>query len=137
MYYILEQISTKHRPHEGRPFWAVAKNTSHALAALEMQLKNEYESSHGSVLPAPAAQMGQIAKDKLLSDLKNAKGSTLITQSMSSGWGGDGRNQNITDWTAKRFGANPPPATVQLRENLVDSMLAASGCPPGLVRKSR
>ena len=126
----------KNQPHRGRPFWVVAKDTAEAYANIEEQIKEEYGSSFGHVLPAPLTGIGDKNTKRITSDLKDAKGATLLVQSMAQGWG-EGRNAGQSDWQSRRFGADPPQATATLREQLINSMLACAGVPPGLYGQAK
>ena len=125
----------KNQPHRGRPFWVVAQESATAYANIENQIKEEYGSAFGHVLPAPLTQLGDKNQKKMTGDLKTAKGSTLLVQTQAGGWS-TGERMN-TDWQAKRFGANPPQATATLREQLINSMLACAGVPPGLYGQAK
>ena len=126
----------KNQPHRGRPFWVVASETATAYANIEQQIREEYGSAFGHVLPAPLTQLGEKNEKKMTGDLKTAKGSTLLVQTQAQGWG-EGRNQGASDWASKRFGADPPQATATLREQLINSMLACAGVPPGLYGQAK
>ena len=126
----------KNQPHRGRPFWVVASETATAYANIENQIKEEYGSAFGHVLPAPLTQLGEKNEKKMTGDLKTAKGSTLLVQTQAQGWG-EGRQSGIRDWESQRFGADPPQATATLREQLINSMLACAGIPPGLYGQAK
>ena len=125
----------KNQPHRGRPFFVVARESADAYAAIENQIKEEYGSAFGHVLPAPLTQLGKENQKKMTNDLKNAKGSTLLVQTQAGGWSSGERM--ATDWQSKRFGADPPQATATLREQLINSMLACAGVPPGLYGQAK
>ena len=99
--------------------------SSEAAAALA----DEASGPRGSLLPLPLPGDDPTVQS-LQADLKRLRGqlATVETQSsMAPGatGGGDG-------WTAKRIGANPPSALVQLHEIATREVLAACGVPPVL-----
>ena len=128
--------TSANQPHKGRPFWVVASETATAYANIESQVKEEYGSSFGYVIPSPLTQLGKENEKKMKNDLATAKGASLLVQTQATGWG-EGRNQGQSDWQSKRFGADPPQATPILREQLINSMLACAGIPPGLYGQAK
>ena len=51
---------------------------------------------------------------------------------MSTGWSGRDRSTAPADWTAKRLGAQPPVALVDLASQATREVLAACGVSPAL-----
>jgi len=111
--------------------------TGDARANLERVLGQEAGGAVAHVLPVPA-DGGDGGEDDPLRDLKadiaKAKGSTVLTETTSAGWGeGPGAAPKV-DWMPRRIGANPPQALGELREDAWSAVLAACGIPPSLFR---
>ena len=56
----------------------------------------------------------------------------MLLKTTVGGFGQGGANTPRTDWLSSRLGSNPPPALINLRENLSASVLNACGVPTAL-----
>ena len=107
-------------PWQGRPPMATASDTGNLAANLDLRLGQEAGGPVGSLAYMPSGNHSELA-----ADLKSAEGSlTLATLPR--------------DWTSApggkpRFGADPPPALVELRSDVQASVYAACGVPGPLL----
>lgn len=96
---------------------------------IEQRLKEEYSGPVGAVIPVPDAVENVQA---LATDIRNLKGRIALVETTTGGWGDGPREGSQRDFVAERIGADPPTGTVQLRQDVSDSILAACGIPPSL-----
>ena len=130
-----------------RPFAGVgptswASTTSRLLAETEKSLRDESAGPLAQLLPVPRfdatdpdADPDEDASDPLAglrSDIKKARGRSLVLETTSAGWGEGRASAPTSDWQSKRLGPTPPEAMVQLRRQAFDAVLASCGVPPSL-----
>ena len=123
-----------------RPWYGIgplgwARDTSALAANLEARLAQEASGPVGHLLPVPADGGDGGDDDPLMSlkaDLRGAKGRPLLVETTQAGFGEGRANAPSADWTARRFGANPPPVLPTLRSDAAMSVLTACGVPPSL-----
>ena len=136
--------NTVTRPWEGRAPWQAASLSGRLLSGIEKQLAGEAQSKSGYVLPVPdLGDRGQGEDDDgetdplttLRRDLAAAAGRTMLAPSMASGFGGGPgvAPAPASEYSPKRFGANPPEALTELRRDIERSILASYGILPSLV----
>ena len=68
----------------------------------------------------------------LKSDIKDAKGSALLVETTSAGWGEGKVAAPTSDWKQSRLGPMPPDSMVKLANTAFSRVLAAAGVPPSL-----
>ena len=120
---------TSKRPWEGES--PIPTATARLAAVLETKLTQEVGGPVGNVLPLP--HKGSVAA--LQADIDKLAGRTVLVESTSGGMG-DKLGAPMTDWVARRIGADPPTSLLKLREDVEASILAACGCPGSLIEKS-
>ena len=134
--------NTVTRPWEGRAPWQAASLSGKLLSGIERQLAGESQSKSGYVLPVPdLGDRGQGEDDDgetdplttLRRDLASAAGRTMLAPSMASGFGGGPGVAPASEYSPRRFGANPPSALLELRRDIERSVLASYGILPSLV----
>ena len=123
----------------GRAPWMAAGLSGDLIAGIERQLAGEARSASGYVLPVPdvgdkgaADDTASEADDPLTSirrDLAAAGGKTVLAPTTASGWTAGAAAAPSSDWTARRFGLHPPPATVELRRDVGRDIIACYGLP--------
>ena len=69
---------------------------------------------------------------QLKADIKQAKGTMLTVESMADSWQTDGPRAQRDNWQAKRFGATPPDAMINLAELASNEVYTACGLSPAL-----
>ena len=123
-----------------RPWYGIgplgwARDTGTLAAALESRLGQEAGGPVGHLLPIPADGGDGGDDDPLMSlkaDLRSAKGRPLLVETTQAGFGEGRVNAPSSDWTARRFGANPPAVLPTLRSDAAMSVLSACGVPVSL-----
>ena len=105
------------------------------MANVERSLADEAGGPVAQLLPVP--QDGGDGGDGdplagLKSDIKDAKGSALLVETTSGGWGEGAVNAPRADWKQARLGPMPPDAMVKLADSAFSRVLAAAGVPPSL-----
>ena len=109
--------------------WARATGT--LAANLEARLGEETGGTVAHVLPIPQDGGDGTADDPLASlksDIKAAKGGTVLTETTSGGWGEGRIAAPNSDWKPNRIGANPPPVLPTLRNHVFQAVIVACGC---------
>ena len=124
------------RPWRGIAPLQWARQTGTLAANLELRLGEEAGGAVGHVIPVPS-DGGDGGEDDPLasfkSDLRGAKGRTVVAETTAAGWG-DGKAQApVSDYKAMRFGANPPQPVTSLRTDVAGAVLTACGVPVSLV----
>ena len=138
--------NTVTRPWEGRAPWQAASLSGKLLSGIERQLAGESQSKSGYVLPVPdLGDRGQGEDDDgetdplttLRRDLAGAEGRTMLAPSMASGFGGGPgvAPAPASEYSPRRFGANPPLSLLELRRDIERSVLASYGILPSLVNE--
>ena len=115
------------RPWRGYGPLQVAQLAGRLSAETSAALADEAGGPRGSFLPTPApGQDGSV--NVLKSDIRTARGDMLLTQ------GGDWNDAGAVsaEWSAKRFGADPPEGLVRLQEQASREVLTACGLSPAL-----
>ena len=114
--------------------WARATGT--LAANLEQRLAEETGGTVAHILPVPQDGGDGTADDPLASlksDIKAAKGGTVLSETTAAGWGEGKMSAPQRDWQPSRIGANPPPVLPALRTHVFEAVLSACGVPVGLV----
>ena len=128
-------------PWIGRPPWASASLSGRLLAGVERQLASEADARSGYIMATPdtgdrgEAENSDGDDDPLKSlreDLHGANGRTVLAPSQTGGYGAGPAVAPQREYTSKRFGLEPPEATVELRRDVGRDVLAACGIPPVL-----
>ena len=125
------------RPYHGLGPGTWAADTSRLTANAERSLANEAGGPLAQLLPVPqdggdGAEDGTDPLSGLKSDIKDAKGSALLVETTSGGWGEGAVNAPRADWKQQRLGPMPPEAMVKLAETAFARSLAAAGASPAL-----
>ena len=95
-------------------------------------LADEASMPRGALLPIPV-DGNDPTVEALKGDIKNLAGGLALVESQSRAWAGESQaTRPMGDWTAKRIGADPPDALVQLEERAATEIYAACGVPPAL-----
>lgn len=119
----------------GTDWWRGGSPLSGALATgqlasrIDVMLRDEGSGIHGYMIPTsenPASEEMQ----KVVSDLRDLRGRSMLVQSVLRGVGGDAPAPR--DWKAERLGFNPPEALLKAREAVFRSVLGILGVPPSL-----
>ncbi len=113
--------------------WARATGT--LAANLEQRLGEEAGGRVAHLLPIP--QDGGDGSDDdplkmLKKDIALAKGSTVLAETTSTGWGEGRMSAPQRDWRPSRIGANPPEVLPTLRRDVFEAVLGACGVPVSL-----
>ena len=104
--------------------------------ALEQHLAHEVSAPVGAIIPIPSSPetddddvdvLGDLRKD-----IRNLKGSVVLTETTSSAFGEGRAFAPQHDWRPQRIGADPPDSLIALRSESGRSVLAAAGVPPSL-----
>lgn len=116
-----------------------AANTGRLAAHLETRLAEETGGTVAHVLPVP--QDGGDGTDDdplagLKTDIRNAKGGTVLTETTAAGWGEGAASAPQSDWVPRRIGADPPDVLPTLRADVFDAVLSSCGVPPDLAKVS-
>ena len=108
-------------PWRGHSPLGVATDAGRLSAEVLAALADEASGPRGSFLAVPSAE----AADKIPGDIKAARGTMLILETLIAGW--QGATAMPADWLAKRFGANPPQYMVELLRQARAEVYAACG----------
>ena len=125
------------RPYHGLSPGTWAADTSRLTANAERSLANEAGGPLAQLLPIPqdggdGADEGTDPLSGLKADIKDAKGSALLVETTSGGFGEGKTAAPQSDWVQRRLGPMPPDAMVKLAESAFARSLAAAGCSPSL-----
>ena len=96
--------------------WARATGT--LAANLETRLGEEAGGPVGHVIPVPSDGGDGSDSDPLAmlkSDLANARGRTILSETVAAAWGDSKAAAPQSDWKPQRFGADPPDSLPSLR----------------------
>ena len=113
--------------------WARATGT--LAANLEARLGEEAGGTVAHVLPIPSDGGDGGDTDPLnglKTDIRNAKGGTVLTETTAAGWGEGKASAPQADWVPRRLGADPPQVLQTLRADVYGAVLGACGVPPDL-----
>ena len=127
------------RPWLGVGPLTAASSTVTLAANLETRLSEEAGGPVGHLLPIP--QDGGDGGDddplqSLKSDIRTAKGRPLLVETTQAGFGEGRALAPTSNWTARRFGANPPQTLPTLRDDVAMSVLDACGVPRALAESA-
>ena len=127
--------SSAARPYHGLSPSSWSADTSRLMANVERSLADEAGGPVAQLLPVP--QDGGDGGDGdplagLKSDIKDAKGSALLVETTSAGWGEGKVAAPTSDWKQSRLGPMPPDSMVKLANTAFSRVLAAAGVPPSL-----
>ena len=109
-----------------------ARDSGKLAAALEKRLGEEAAAPVGNLLPVPQDGGDGSEGDSLVSlksDLRNARGRTLLVPTTAEGWGEGMAAAPRQDWQQKRIGADPPEALEKIRGAVGETILACCGVP--------
>ena len=121
-----------------QPWRGVAPLASAAIAgrlsAETMQaLADEASGPRGMLLPTPIDGADPTVS-ALKADIRALRGKVALVESTSSGWAADGSQQRPKgDWEARRLGAAPGAALIQLADLASREVYAACGIPLSVV----
>ena len=101
------------------------------LGALELRLGQEAAGVAAHLLPIPQGPEASDL-DTLRDDIRDAKGSTVLTETVAGGWG-DAGSAPRRDLVPARLGANPPDSLIALRKDAISTVASAAGVPASLV----
>ena len=127
-----------HEPWRGIPATHWAKDSATLAANLELRASEEAYGPSAMLIPAPI-QINEPDDDDntsnplegLSADLLKAKGSFVVAESMSGGWGEhQSRQSRADDWAVRRLGADFPAANIALRRDVLTDVLSMHGVPP-------
>ena len=121
------------QPWRGQSPLTLAGYSAKLLAGIERTMSDEANAPSGYVLPLPLSDSSQTAVDKLVEQLKLARGRTRIVPSATRGWEDARPTSSSGDWQARRLGANPPDSLVKLRDQASQDVLSACGVPPSMM----
>ena len=112
-----------------------ARDTGKLAAALEKRLGEEASAPVGNLLPIPDVEKDEGDDSNssplatLKSDLRNAKGRTLLVPTTAAGFGEGMAAAPRQDWKQQRLGADPPDALEKIRGSVGETILACCGVP--------
>ena len=109
--------------------------TATLAAGLEVRLSEEVSASVAHVVPVPhdGSEESEDQLKGLRTDLRAAKGRTLLAETTAAGWGDGKMSAPQADWQPRRLGANPPPVLSALRMDATAGILGACGVPVSLI----
>ena len=111
--------------------WARATGT--LAANLEQRLGEEAGGTVAHILPIPQDPGGEDSPlSDLKTDIKSAKGGTVLTETTAAAWGEGPAGAPQRDWRASRIGADPPETLPVLRRDVFEAVLGACGVPVSL-----
>ena len=118
------------RPWRGLSPLAHARDTGALAGSLEKRLSEEAGGNSGYIIPIPSDGGADDQDDDPLAtlkrDLANAKGSVILTETVSAGWGEGRASAPMNDWRQARYGFDPPEALKGLR--LDSGMAVLNSC---------
>ena len=133
-------LSCKYSVDPARPWRGVgplqwSHQTATLAANLELRLGEEAGSSVGFLIPVPS-DGGDGSDDdalgQLKTDIKAAKGRSLLVETTSGGFGEGRSAAPQSDWKSQRLGADPPVTLPSLRSDAALSVLGSCGVPGSL-----
>ena len=134
-------LHTRYSVDSSRPWFGQgplhwAHRTGTLAGALETRLGEEAGGPVGHVIPIPSDGGDGTDDDPLASlksDLANARGRTVLTETTTAGWGEGKMAAPQADYKPQRFGGMVPDSSVSLRSEAAQSVLSACGVPVSLV----
>ncbi len=124
----LRYATEAHSPARGLSPLQYASLTGTLTARLEQSLGYEAGGAVGRLIAMPE---GHSAPSDLAEAIRDAKGRTLLPETVAGGWG-DKEGAPRKDFQPARLGADPPMGLVTLRRHVEDSVLACFGVPAPL-----
>ena len=124
------------RPFVGTSPLGFCASSAASAAGLEQRLSEELSGPVANILPIPADGGDGSDDDPLASlknDIANAKGSAILLETTSSGYGEGRAAAPAQDWQAKRLGPDPPETLAKLRSEGSMALVSACGIPPSLM----
>ena len=114
-----------------------ARATGQLAASLEQRLGEEAGQPVGAYLALPKRDGTDpdAADDPdalLRADIRAASGRQVFVESMAASWGEGKGAAPLSDWSPKRFGADPPEVLEALRTSVGQAVLSACGVPAAL-----
>ena len=119
------------RPWKGCSPLANAAATRGALERIERSLSEEHDGPVGSVIGVPDPE----TQTETANEIGQLKGRTILTEASELDLPGEGQ-QGRNNWKPNRIGPTPAAGTIQGREAVERSLLAACGVPTELVLSS-
>ena len=123
------------RPYHGLSPSSWAADTARLNANTERSLADEAGGPVAQLLPVPQ-DGGDGGEDDALAglkaDIKKARGSALLIETVNAGWGEGKAAAPQSDWKQQRLGPSPTAPMVALADAAFNRVLAASGCSPAL-----
>ena len=119
-------------PWRGRSPLANMPESIRLLANLEVGLADELSGPTGHIIPVPSLK----AASGLGRDIQNLKGRATLGETTQAAWGAGGGPMGSSpsqDWRPQRIGPQPVDATVNLRQQVSQTILAAAGVPVELI----
>ena len=123
------------RPYHGLGPTTWAQETSRLQANAERSLADEAGGPVAQFLPVPQDGGDGETGDPLAglkADIAKAKGSALLIETTSGGWGEGAVNAPRSDWKQARLGPQPPAAMVELAATSYARVLASCGASVAL-----
>ena len=114
------------QPWRGRGPLSGASLTAGLLAASHRSLGAEQSQPTGALLPVPKATEAELAD--LRRELARSGRLTLV-ESTAAGWSQGPAEAPRGDYAQRRYGANPPAASVDLQNSAARQVIAACGVP--------
>ena len=124
------------RPFVGTSPLGFCASSAASAAGLEQRLSEELSGPVANILPIPADGGDGSDDDPLASlknDIANAKGSAILLETTSSGYGEGRAAAPTSDWKAQRLGPDPPETLAKLRSEGSMAVVSACGIPPSLM----
>ena len=115
------------QPWRGISPFQSAQTTSHLLGGIERGLASEAAGPVGHLIPIPRVSKQSISE--LKSEVAGINGTSMLVESLTK----NTANNTSNEYTSRRIGANPPPASVTLRQHAEASLLAAAGTDVSLI----
>ena len=119
-----------HRPWHGVGPIESATLAGRLSAETAKALADEASGPRGNLLPVPNKDGEDSTLTSLKGDLRKLGGNIALVESMAGDWNAGGPAPG--DWNAKRLGADPPSALVELAAQAHREVLAACGISPAL-----
>ena len=124
------------RPWHGVGPIEAASLTGRLSAETLKALADEASGPRGNLLPVPADGNDPTIAE-LKADIRNLNGRTALVENQTAGWQA-GTGGRVSDgWVARRLGADPPMALVELLQQARREIMASCGVPASLFDRSQ
>ena len=134
-------VHGKYSVDPSRPWFGIgplgwARLTGKLHANLEDAIADEAGGTRGHLLPVPQGPDGDAVDadgtpvdplSDLRADIASLRGKTVLTETVSAGWGEGQMAAPQADWKPQRIGANPPMSLATLRTDSAQAVLSACG----------